>query len=203
MLASGNAASPAGALDSACGAGEDSSKAGADSSSATAALGSSPSQVKSVDFLESTQLVVNPVRLPNQMYYSGKTFTYRLDRTTVTVGAPRILEMSTSPTSVGASSWASVAAGSTATAAASSLFRRQLGAGASTAPRVPPRWGLGYDCLQPTLPPYPSRLRPPALHGRKAKSPASNGVSSSAHYIKTQVLDYPTQGSLPHAMWSP
>jgi hypothetical protein len=28
-----------------------------------------------------------PVRLPNQMYYSGKIFTYKLDRTTVTVGA--------------------------------------------------------------------------------------------------------------------
>jgi hypothetical protein len=67
-------------------------------------------QVKSVDFLQSTQLVVNLVRLPNQMYYSGKIFTYRLDRTTVTVGAPRMLATSTSPASAGASSCASVAA---------------------------------------------------------------------------------------------
>jgi hypothetical protein len=104
MLASGNTASTAGASDSAYGAGADSSAVGVDSSSAIAALSSSPSQVKSVDFLQSTQLVVNPVQLPNQMYYSGKIFTYRLDRTTVTVGAPRILAMSTSPASAGASS---------------------------------------------------------------------------------------------------
>jgi hypothetical protein len=56
--------------------------------------------------------LVNPVRLPNQMYYPGKIFTYRLDRTTVTVGAQRMLAMSTSPASAGASSWASAAAGS-------------------------------------------------------------------------------------------
>jgi hypothetical protein len=33
------------------------------------------------------------------MYYSGRINTYKLDRTTVTVGAPRILAMSTSPAS--------------------------------------------------------------------------------------------------------
>jgi hypothetical protein len=31
------------------------------------------------------------------MYYSGKIFTYKLDRTTVTVGVPSMLAMSTSP----------------------------------------------------------------------------------------------------------
>jgi hypothetical protein len=41
-------------------------------------------------------------------YYSGRLNTYKLDRTTVTVGAPRILAMSTSPASAGASSCASV-----------------------------------------------------------------------------------------------
>jgi hypothetical protein len=87
MLASGNVASTVGASDSSWGAGVDSSGAGANSSSATTALGSSSSQVKSVDFLQSTQLVVNQVRLPNHVYYSGKIFTYRLDRTTVMVGA--------------------------------------------------------------------------------------------------------------------
>jgi hypothetical protein len=63
---------------------------------------------------------------------------------------------------------------------------------------------VGLDCgyLQPALPPYPSRLRPLALRGRKTESPASNGASSSAHYIETQVLDYFTQGSLPPEMWS-
>jgi hypothetical protein len=164
---------------------------------------SSPSQVKSVDFLQSTQLVVNPVRLPNQMYYSGKIFTYRLDRTTVTVGAPRMPAMSTSPASAGVSSWASAAAVSSVTAAAGSLLPSALGAGASVAPRAPPRWGLGCGYLQPDLPPYPSHFYPPGLRGRKAESPTSNGVSSSAHYIETQVLDYPTEGSLPPKMWSP
>jgi hypothetical protein len=163
-------------------------------------VGSSPSQVKSVDFLQSTQLVVNPVRLPNQMYYSGKIFTYRLDWTIVTVGALRMLAMSTSPASAGASSCASVVACSSV-AAVVGCSPQQRGAGASAAPRAPPRWGLGCGYLQPALPPYPSRLRPPALRGRKAESPASNGVSSSAHYIETQVLDYPTQGSLPLEMW--
>jgi hypothetical protein len=50
-----------------------------------------------------------------------KIFTYRLDRTTVTVGVPRILAMSTSPASAGTSSWASVAAGSSVTTAAGSV----------------------------------------------------------------------------------
>jgi hypothetical protein len=46
--------------------------------------------------------VVNQVRLPSYTYYSGKIFTYKLDRTTVTVGAPSMLAISTSPTSAGA-----------------------------------------------------------------------------------------------------
>jgi galactokinase len=37
-------------------------------------------------------------------YYSGRSNTYKLDRTTVTIGAPRMLAISTSPPSVGASS---------------------------------------------------------------------------------------------------
>jgi hypothetical protein len=59
----------------ALGRGADSLAAGAKSSSAAAALGSSPSQDKSVNFLRSTQSVVNQVRLPINMYYSGKIFT--------------------------------------------------------------------------------------------------------------------------------
>jgi hypothetical protein len=51
-------------------------------------------------------------------YYSGRFNTYKLGRTTVTVGAPRMLAMSTSPASAGASSCASAAAApSTVTAA--------------------------------------------------------------------------------------
>jgi hypothetical protein len=67
-------------------------------------MGSSPSQDKSVDFLHGTKLVVNQIRLPSYKYYLGKVFTYKLDRTTVTVGAPRMLAISTSPASAGASS---------------------------------------------------------------------------------------------------
>jgi hypothetical protein len=55
-------------------------------------------------------------------YYSGRINTYKLDRTTVTVGAPRILVMSTSPASAGASSRASVAAASSIAVAAGSVL---------------------------------------------------------------------------------
>jgi hypothetical protein len=75
MLASGSVASTTGATVSAWGRGADSSAAGVESSSAAPVLGSSPSQDKSVDFLHSTQLVVNQVRLPIYMYYSGKIYT--------------------------------------------------------------------------------------------------------------------------------
>jgi hypothetical protein len=81
------------------GRGADSSAAGAETSSAAAVLGSSPSQDKLVDFLHGTRLVVNQVRLPSYKYYSGRVFTYKLDRTTVTVGVPRRLAISTSPVS--------------------------------------------------------------------------------------------------------
>jgi hypothetical protein len=54
--------------------------------------------------------------------YSGILNTYKLDRTTVTVGAPRMLAMSTSPASGGASSCASAAATSSAAAAAGSVL---------------------------------------------------------------------------------
>jgi hypothetical protein len=149
------------------------------------------------------KLVVNPVRLPHLMYYSGRINTYKLDRTTVTVGAPRILEMSTSPASAGASSCASVAAASSVAAGAGSVLPSAAGASASSAPRAPPRWGLGYD--YPHLAPssYPNRLRHPAQRGRKAASPASKGILSSTHNIETQALDYPIQDGLPPGMWSP
>jgi hypothetical protein len=130
--------------------------AGAESSSATAALGSSPSQDKSVDFLHSTQSVVNQVRLPIYMYYSGKIFTYKLDRTTVTVGAPSMLVMSTSPASAGASSSASVAAGSSAAgAAAGSVLLSATGACGSTSATT----GAGLQLLSagsPTVSQSPS-----------------------------------------------
>jgi hypothetical protein len=51
-------------------------------------------------------------------YYLGRCSTYKLDGTIVTVGAPRMLEMSTSPASAGASSCAYAAAASSAVTAA-------------------------------------------------------------------------------------
>jgi hypothetical protein len=51
-------------------------------------------------------------------YYSGRLSTYKLDQTIVTVGAPRMLAMSTSPPLAGASSCASAATASSAATAA-------------------------------------------------------------------------------------
>jgi hypothetical protein len=133
MLASDSEASTADAMVSVWGWRADSSAAGADTSSATTALGSSPSQDKSVDFLQSIQLVVNQVRLPSYMYYSGRIFTYKLDRTTVTVGAPSMLTVLTNVASAGAYSSVSLAAGSSAVGAAiSSVLLSAAGAYRST-----------------------------------------------------------------------
>jgi hypothetical protein len=55
-------------------------------------------------------------------YYSGRLNTYMLDRTTVTVGAPRMLAISTSPASAGASSCTSAAVASSAAAVAGSVI---------------------------------------------------------------------------------
>jgi hypothetical protein len=67
-----------------------------------------------VDFLHSANLVVSQARLRNYMYYSERDFTYKLDRTTVTVEVPSILAISTSLASAGASSSASAATGPSA-----------------------------------------------------------------------------------------
>jgi hypothetical protein len=64
-----------------------------------------------VDFLHSTYLVISQARLLIYTYYSKIDSTYKLDRTIVTVGAPSILAISTSPASVGTSSSARAAAG--------------------------------------------------------------------------------------------
>jgi hypothetical protein len=55
-------------------------------------------------------------------YYSGRSNTYKLDQTTVTVGAPRMLAMSTSPASAGTSSCSYVATTSSTAAAAGSVL---------------------------------------------------------------------------------
>jgi hypothetical protein len=96
----------------------DSPAGGVASSSATAVEGSSPSQDRSVDFLQKYTNWLS-IKLDYYIkYYLRRFSTYKLDRTIVTVGAPRMLAMSTSPTSAGASSCASVAAASSAAMAA-------------------------------------------------------------------------------------
>jgi hypothetical protein len=128
------------------------------------------------------RLVVNPVRLPNLMYYSGRITTYKFDRTTVTVGAPRMLAMSTSPASAGTSSCASLAAASSATAAVGSVLSSATGGWRSNCAKSSSTVGAG---LQLALPLCPNRLRHPAQRGRKAASPASKGISPSIYNIET------------------
>jgi hypothetical protein len=181
MLASGSVASTAGATVSAQGRGADSSTAGAESSSATTALGSCSSQVKSVHFLHSTQLVVNQVRLPNYMYYSRKIFTYKLNRTTITVGAPSILAMSTSPASAGASSSASVSAGSVLPSATGACGTTSVMAGAGL-------WFLSTG--SPTVSHSPSSPWSTGLEGGISCNQQNFVVS--IHNIEKQVLDYST-----------
>jgi hypothetical protein len=75
----------------------ESSAGGAASSSATAVEGSSPSQDRSVDFLQKyTNWLLIKLDYSSK-HYSGRSSTYKLDRTIVTVGAARMLAMSTSP----------------------------------------------------------------------------------------------------------
>jgi hypothetical protein len=98
-VASGGVASAPGATVSPWGREADSSTVGDKFSSVAVVLGSSPSQERSVDFLHSTKLVVNQVRLPSYKYYSRMFFTYKLDQTTVTVGVPSMMAISMSPAS--------------------------------------------------------------------------------------------------------
>jgi hypothetical protein len=84
----------------------DSSAGGTVSSSATAVEGSSPSQDRYVDFLQKYTNWLSIKLDYYTKYYSGRLSTYKLDRTIITVGAPRMLAMSTSPASAGASSYA-------------------------------------------------------------------------------------------------
>jgi hypothetical protein len=59
-------------------------------------------------FLAQYRLGGQPSKTIKHMYYSGMDFTYKFDRTTVTVGVPSMLAILTSPISAGASSstWA-------------------------------------------------------------------------------------------------
>jgi hypothetical protein len=72
MLASGNVASTAGALDSAWGVGVDFLEGSVFSSPATTMVGSSSAQVKSVDFLQSTQAGCQPSTTTKSNVLLGK-----------------------------------------------------------------------------------------------------------------------------------
>jgi hypothetical protein len=139
-------------------------------------------------------------RLPNYMYYSGMDFTYKLDRTTVTVGAPSILAISTSSASTGASSSASAATGPSAPVrrVLACFLLPTLAARQYQASVVPSEarsllwWGLDCGSSQSLLPLYPSRLLPPDLQGRTMESPATRLSTCNA---SRQVLDYSTRGT--------
>jgi hypothetical protein len=69
-----------------------------------------------VDFLHNTIPMIIRARLLAYTNYSEIGYTHKLDRTIVTVGAPSMLAISTSPASTGASSSTQASPGSTAPA---------------------------------------------------------------------------------------
>jgi galactitol-specific phosphotransferase system IIB component len=111
MVASCGMSSVAYVVTSVCGRGVGSSTPTDRSSSPAAALGSSPSQDRSVDLLHNTILVIIQARLLIYKNYSETGYTHKLDQTTVTVRAPNMLAISIIPASAGASSstWAPLA----------------------------------------------------------------------------------------------
>jgi hypothetical protein len=129
------------------------------------------------------------------MYYSGRINTYKLDRTTVTVGAPRVLAMSTSPASAGASSYASVAAASSGAAVAGSVLPSATGAGTSSAPRALPWWGLGYDYPLQAPSPYPNHLRHPTQRG------SEGGISCKQGNFVVSMQHRDISTRLPYSRW--
>jgi hypothetical protein len=135
------------------------------------------------------------------VYYSGMDFTYKLDRTTVTVGAPSILAISTSLASTGVSSSASATSGPSALVSRrvpACFLLPTLAAQQYQASAMPSEarsllwWGLDCGSSQSLLPPYPNRLLPPDLRGRTMESPATQ---MSACNASRQVLDYSTRGT--------
>jgi hypothetical protein len=131
------------------------------------------------------------------MYYSAKIFTYRLDRTTVTVGAPRMLAMSTSPASAGASSsWASVAVGSFATATDGSVLPSATGGWCVSCATSSSTVGAGLRLApagSPTVSQSPSS--PCSAGSEGGISYKQQNFVMSIHNIKKQVLDYTTHGA--------
>jgi hypothetical protein len=77
----------------------------------------------------------------------------------------------------------------------------EQGASAPSAPRALQQWGLGYDS-QWLPPPCPTRLRRPARRAPSAATPTSKETSSSTSELETRVLDYTTQDGSPLGTWS-
>jgi hypothetical protein len=169
------------------------------------AMGSSPSEDRSVDFLHSTHRVVSQARLLNSMYYSRMDFTYKLDRTTVTVGAPSMLEMSTSPASVGASSSTCAATGSSAPVVAlGSGLLSTAGTYGSTTLAVrcvscdtrSSTVGAGLRLLSVGLPTVSQSSPSPRSTGSDDGISCDNSeFKLSAYNTSRQVLDYSTRGT--------
>jgi hypothetical protein len=145
--------------------------------------------------------VVNQARLPHQVLL-GKNQHLKLDRTTVTVGAPRILAIRPVPPRQAPPPAPLRVLPLPQQQQRVPCSPEQQGAGAPSALRALRQWGLGCDYQLPP-PPCPTHLRRSAQRARKAASPASKETSSSTHEPETSELDYTTQDGLPLGTWSP
>jgi hypothetical protein len=177
---------------------------GVASSSATAVAGSSPFQDKSVDFLQSTQVGCQPSTTTTFNVPLGKDqhLQTRLDHRDG--WAPRILAMSTSPASVGASSCASVAVASSVAAAAGSVLPSATG-------------GWRFNCAKSSSKVGAGLRLPPAgslVVSQSSSSPCSTGSEGGICCKQGNFIDQHTtsrhkystiliQDGLPPGMWSP
>jgi hypothetical protein len=201
MVASCGVASAACATVSVCGRGVDSSTAADRCSSPAAALGSSLSQDRSVDFLHNTTMVSWQARLPIYMNYSEIDYTHKIDRTTVTVGAPSMLAISSILASTGTSSstWATygvaapvVTEGSgliSSTDARGSSVTATCCAASSTNDLVV---GVGLWLLSVALPQCPRFLPPLGPWGRMGEYPVitQDSTVSMQYSVASTRLQY-------------
>jgi hypothetical protein len=127
-------------------------------------------------------LAVNQARSPSYKYYLGKVFTYKLDQTIVTVGAPSMLAMSTSSASAGTSSsaWAAtgspgpvIVLGSGLLSSVGTCGSTTLSSVVSSATQALLRWGLDCGSFRSARPPCPSHLPSLDQWGRTMESPAT------------------------------
>jgi hypothetical protein len=123
-------------------------------------------------------------------------FTYKLDQTTVTVGAPSMLAISISPASAGASSstWATTGSMAQVVAEGSGLpsfvdvgGSPVLVACCADSGTTSSTVGAGLRLLSVAPPTMSSRLLPPDPRGRTMESPA---IQLSACNTSKQELDY-------------